>query len=140
MKLDVNDILLLSRGESRDRGRARMVILANAFEALAGAIYLDQGYKSAREFLENHLMPSLDAIISEKLWQDAKSLFQEKAQEEWGLTPSYKTLSEIGPDHLKVFTVGLYIGDKLFSRGQGHSKQEAETAAARKGLAKKGWG
>jgi len=139
-KLGINDILLLSRGEARDRGRARMVILANAFEALVGAIYLDQGYKSAREFLENHLLPSLKTIISEKLWQDAKSLFQEKAQEEWSLTPSYKTISEIGPDHAKVFTVGLYVGEKLLARGQGHSKQEAETAAARAGLKKKNWG
>ena len=138
--LGLNELLLLSRGEARDRGRARMVILANTFEALVGAIYLDQGYKPSREFLERHLLPSLDAIINEKLWQDAKSLFQEKAQEEWGVTPVYQTLSEVGPDHAKRFTVGLYAADKLISRGEGHSKQEAEVSAARAGLKKKGWG
>jgi len=138
-KIGMNDFLLLSRGEAKDTGRARQYILANTFEAVVGAVYLDQGYDKAKEFVEKHIIPLTDEIISKNLWLDAKSYFQEKAQEASGLTPTYKVHSQIGPDHAKQFTVGLYIGNQLVIEGEGHSKQEAEQEAARKGLEKNGW-
>lgn len=138
-QLGVNDMLLLSKGERRDTGRARQIILANTFEALLGAIYLDQGYDAAEVFLAKHLYPKLDSVLAEKSYQDAKSRFQEAAQEEAGVTPRYKTLDETGPDHDRQFTVGAYIGDEEVARGEGKSKQEAEQDAAKKGLKKKGW-
>lgn len=138
-KIGMNDFLLLSRGEAKDVGRARQYILANTFEAVVGAIYLDQGYDRAKQFVERHIIPLTDGIISKNLWLDAKSYFQEKAQEMSGLTPTYKVHSQVGPDHAKSFTVGLYIGNELVVEGEGHSKQEAEQEAARKGLEKNGW-
>ncbi len=138
--LEMNSFMYLSKGESKDVGRARQIILANAFEALVGAIYLDQGYEVARGFIVDNLLPITDRIVSEKLWQDAKSFFQEKAQEIIGITPNYRILNEIGPDHNKRFTVGLFLGDEQISTGEGRSKQEAEQEAARKGLEEKGWG
>ncbi len=138
-ELKINDFMLLSKGEAKDTGRARQIILANAFEALVGAIYLDQGYDAAREFIAANLFTKTEAIVSHHLWQDAKSYFQEKAQEIDGVTPSYKVLSEVGPDHNKRFIIGLYIGEEQISTGEGHSKQEAEQDAARNSLAKKGW-
>jgi ribonuclease-3 len=138
-KLGMNDFMLLSKGEAKDTGRARQIILANAFEALVGAIYLDQGYEIAAKFIADQIFPMTEKIVAEKLWLDAKSFFQEKAQEVAGVTPSYKILSEAGPDHNKKFTVGLLIGDELVAEGTGHSKQEAEQAAARKGLEVKRW-
>jgi len=138
-KLEMNDFMYLSKGESKDTGRARQIILANAFEALVGAIYLDQGYEVARQFIVDNLLPITDQIVSQKLWQDAKSFFQEKAQEVIGITPNYKILSEAGPDHNKRFTVGLFLADEQIASGEGHSKQEAEQEAARKGLEGKGW-
>ncbi len=137
--LGMNEFLLLSKGESKDIGRARQVILANTFEALIGAIYLDSGYGQAKEFISHNLFPMIDNIIEKTLWKDPKSLFQEKAQEEMSITPVYKTLSESGPDHNKVFTVGLYVGEELFSEGRGHSKQEAQEDAASNALKKKDW-
>lgn len=137
--LGMDELLLLSRGEAKDRGRARQVILANAFEALVGAIYLDQGYGQARDFLTANLLAKIDAIVEKKLWRDAKSLFQEIAQEKVGLTPTYQSLKELGPDHARRFTVGVYLGKELVAQGEGFSKQEAETVAAEKALAKKGW-
>lgn len=138
-KLEMNDFMYLSKGEAKDIGRARQIILANAFEALVGAIYLDQGYEVARQFIVDNLLPIIDQIVSEKLWQDAKSYFQEKAQEIVGVTPNYKILSEAGPDHNKRFTVGLFLGDEQIANGEGHSKQEAEQEAAKRGLEEKGW-
>ncbi|MDQ5957723.1 MAG: Ribonuclease 3 [Patescibacteria group bacterium] len=138
-KLGMNDYLLLSKGEAKDTGRARQYILANTFEAVTGAIYLDQGYEIAEKFITANLLYLMKEIISKNLWQDAKSLFQEKAQEAVGITPSYEVLKEIGPDHNKKFTVGVYLKDDLVAEGEGHSKQEAEQEAAREGLEKKGW-
>jgi len=137
--LGINDYLLLSKGESKDTGRARQYILANALEALIGAIYLDQGYDAAKVFIEKNFTTLIHKIISEGAFIDSKSLFQEKAQEFEGVTPSYKTVKETGPDHEKKFTVGVYIGKDLIATGDGKSKQDAEQIAAREALAKKGW-
>jgi len=138
-ELGMNEHLLLSRGEAKDEGRARQVILANTYEAVVGALYLDQGYACARDFITAHLIPRMDCILAENLWLDAKSFFQEKAQEKEGVTPSYHVLAESGPDHNKKFTVGIYIGSEQVAQGNGHSKQEAEQDAARKALAEKRW-
>jgi len=137
--LNMGEYLLLSKGESKDTGRARQYILANALEALIGAIYLDQGYDSAKGFIEKNFTPKIEAIISEGSHVDAKSLFQEKAQEFDGITPAYKTIKETGPDHFKKFTVGVYIGKELVASGEGDSKQDAEQAAAKKALEARGW-
>ncbi len=137
--LSMNDYLILSRGEAKDNGRARQIILANTFEALVGALYLDQGYETARDFITAHLLPRMQSIISEHLWLDAKSYFQERSQDSAGMTPSYHVISETGPDHDKHFTVGVHIGDELIAKGSGYSKQEAEQDAARKGLRVKRW-
>lgn len=138
-ELNMNDYLLLSRGEAKDEGRARQVLLANAFEALVGAIYLDQGYDAAKKFIERHLFPKIDEIVKKKLWRDAKSAFQEKAQDAEGVTPHYEVIKETGPDHDKQFIVGVYIKEALTGQGQGKSKQEAEQEAARAALEAKGW-
>ena len=139
-ELAVEDYLLLSKGEAKDKNtKARQYILANAFEAIIGAIYLDQGIALAKEFVIAHLIPKLNYILSHGLYLDPKSRFQEIAQEKEGITPVYKTLSEVGPDHEKLFTVGLYLGDELVAEGQGLSKQEAQVAAAAVGLENKGW-
>ncbi len=138
-RLSINDYLLLSKGESKDIGRARQYILANVLEALIGAIYLDQGYDSAKGFIERNFTPLIDDIISAKSFIDSKSLFQEKAQEFDGVTPSYKTIKETGPDHDKKFTVGVYIGRNLVAEGVGDSKQDAEQVAARLALEVRGW-
>ena len=138
--LKMNDFLLLSKGEAKDTGRARQFILANAFEALIGAIFVDKGFDAAEKFIGNNLFHLTDEIVLKKLWQDAKSRFQEKSQEILGATPVYKTLEEEGPDHDRCFVVGVYIEDKMIARGDGKSKQEAEQIAAGKGLEAKGWG
>jgi len=137
--LKMNDFMLLSRGEAKDTGRARQYILANAFEALIGAMFLDRGYDTTAKFVDRNLLPLLPKIISEGLWMDAKSLFQEKAQEITGITPSYETVGEQGPDHDKHFTVGVYLGKELVGKGEGKSKQDAEQSAARHALKVKGW-
>lgn len=137
--LGVNDYLLLSRGEAKDTGRARQYILANTMEAIIGAIYLDQKYEKAKEFIYQFITPLIDKIIEEGSWIDAKSLFQEKAQEFDGITPSYKTIKEFGPDHDKKFTVGVYVGKELVAQGTGDSKQEAEQTAAKEALKARGW-
>jgi ribonuclease III len=132
--LGLNGMLLLSKGESKDTGRARQIILANAFEALLGAIYLDQGYEAAEAFIAKHLYPKIETVLKERSWQDAKSRYQEIAQERHGITPQYKTLNEVGPDHDKRFTVGVFLNTDEIARGEGQSKQEAEQAAARAAL------
>lgn len=139
-KLGMNDFLLLSHGEAKDTGRARQYILANTMEALIGALFLDQGYEAARAFIAAHVLSLTDAIVAQGAWLDAKSHFQEKAQEVAGITPSYETISESGPDHDKHFTVGVFIGRERVAVGEGRSKQEAEQAAAEKGLLLKAWG
>jgi ribonuclease III len=138
-KIGMNDYLLLSKGESKDNGKARQYILANTYEALVGAIYLDQGYKVADAFINETLLPETEEIVSKKLWRDAKSLVQEKAQEFVNVTPSYKVLHETGPDHDKHFTVGIYFGSNLIAEGKGKSKQEAEQSAANCALKVKDW-
>ena len=137
--IGMNDYLLLSKGESKDTGRARQYILADTFEAFIGALYMDQGYDPSKQFIEAHLFPFLDEVVEKRLWQDAKSHFQEKAQEHANVTPSYETLREVGPDHDKRFVVGVYVGEELVSEGEGKSKQEAEQMAAEKGLKTKNW-
>jgi len=134
-----NDFLLLSKGESQDIGRARQFILANTFEALIGAIYLDQGFEAAEEFIKKHIFCHLPEIIEKKLYLDPKSHFQEKAQEKVGITPTYKILKEEGPDHCKTFLVGVYLNDELIAKGKGPSKQAAQVKAAENAIKKKGW-
>lgn len=138
-KIEMEKYMMLSKGESKDKGRARQYILANALEALIGAIYLDQGLETATKFIDDHFVPLIDAIIKKKSFIDSKSLFQEKAQEFEGITPSYKTLKETGPDHEKKFTVGVFIGKDQIATGEGISKQIAEQNAAKDALVKKGW-
>ena len=138
-KIGVNDYLLLSKGEAKDTGKARQYILANTMEAIIGAIYLDQGYDIARYFISKNLFYLIEKIVADKSWLDAKSKFQEKAQEKEGLTPLYKSLKEEGPDHDKHFTVGVYLDKELITEGIGKSKQEAEQEAARKALEIKNW-
>ena len=135
----VNDLLYLSKGEAKDKGRARQVILADTFEAVIGAIYLDQGYEEAKKFIAYKLFAMADEVVEKGLWMDAKSRFQEKAQDRVGTTPAYKTTKEEGPDHDKKFTVGVYIGSELIAEGSGKSKQEAEQEAAKKALEARGW-
>ncbi len=138
-KLGMNDYLLLSKGESKDTGRARTYIMANTFEAFVGAIYMDQGYDAAKVFIAKHIFNLLDDIVKKGAWIDAKSRFQEMAQEHTGITPSYKTTKETGPDHDRHFTVGVYLGAELVASGDGKSKQDAEQTAATNGLQAKGW-
>lgn len=135
-ELGYEPLVRLSRGEKQGSERAHDVILADCFEAVIGAIYLDQGYESAREFIAKHILVKTDMVIEEGLWRDPKSYVQELAQKVDGITPVYKTLKEEGPDHDKLFTVGLYVGGSLKGTGIGHSKQEAQTAAAREGVKK----
>jgi len=138
-ELNFNDYLLLSRGEAKDVGRARQAILANTLEAVIGALYMDQGYGAAAKFIKTHVIVRLPAIIDDKLYRDAKSYFQELSQEKLGVTPTYETLTELGPDHNKIFKVGAYLGEQLVAEGDGNSKQEAEQEAARKALDAQGW-
>lgn len=137
--LDFNDFLLLSKGESKELGKARHFILANTFEALIGSIYLDQGYKTCQDFIKKHLIVKLSEIIEKGLFKDSKSRFQEEAQERVGITPAYKVLEEWGPDHAKHFIIGIFLDKELVAKGEGSSKQEAEEVAARNGLEVKSW-
>jgi len=136
-ELDFNGFLLLSRGEAKETGKARQCILANTFESLIGAFYLDSGYKVCQKFITKHLIKELPHIIKEGLYKDAKSLFQEGAQERVGITPTYQVIKEWGPDHAKNFIIGVYLNKELVAKGQGSSKQEAEEAAAKNALGKK---
>lgn len=133
----MGELMLLSHGEAKTGGRERKVLLANAFEALIGAIYLDQGIEPVRKFIDKNLISHLDEIIKKGLYQDAKSVLQEKSQDEMGITPTYEVLEESGPDHNKKFVVGVHIGDKLLGKGGGASKQQAQQEAAKDGL--KNW-
>lgn len=138
--LDFNDYLFLSKGESKDFGKARLSILADTYESFIGAIFLDKGYQDAKNFIENTLLIHTDDIIRAGKYKDAKSLVQEKSQEILSITPSYKVLSESGPDHDKKFVIGIYFGIDKIAEGEGKSKQEAETDAATKAIIKNGWG
>jgi len=137
--LNFNDFLLLSRGEAKELGKARQYILANTSEALIGAIYLDQGYQACEGFIKKYLTVKLPEIIEKGLFKDAKSRFQEEAQERVGITPTYKVLEEWGPDHAKHFIIGVFLGQDLVAKGEGFSKQEAELEAAKNGLEAKNW-
>ncbi len=137
--LHFSDYLLLSRGESKDMGRARQFILANTIEALLGAIYLDQGYNVAKTFVDSFILSTFDDILRTGSHIDAKSNFQEKSQEKTGFTPLYKTMKETGPDHDKKFVVGVFLDEIMIAEGEGKSKQEAEQQAATKAIKEKGW-
>jgi len=139
MSLTINDFLFLSKGESRDTGRARQVILANAIEAVIGAIYLDAGYQPASDFINNFILVKLPEILREKSYKDPKSKFQEEAQDRVGITPAYEVIQEWGPDHAKQFKIGVYLGKTLIAEGDGPSKQDAQQSAAQAALNKKGW-
>lgn len=134
--LGYEPLVRLSKGEKHGSDRAHDVILADCFEAVIGAIYLDQGYETAKDFIYKHILNKIDEILEEGSWRDPKSWFQELAQKNDGETPVYRTLKEEGPDHDKNFTVGVYVSNKLIATGEGHSKQEAQTAAAREGVKK----
>lgn len=138
--LGVYEFMYLSRGESKDTNKkARNYILANAFEAIVGAIYLDSGYAKAEKFITKNLLTLLPQIIAGKEYIDAKSFFQEKSQEVVGVTPRYRVISESGPDHNKKFVVGVYLEKELVAKGEGFSKQKAQSDAAQKALDKKKW-
>ncbi len=137
--LDLGQYLFLSKGEEKSGGRSKNYLLANAFEAIIGAIYLDQGFAASKAFLLHTALVTLDTIVANKLHIDAKSLFQEQAQAHMGITPEYKLIDETGPSHDKVFVMGVYLKDELIATGQGPSKQQAEESAARNALAIKQW-
>ena len=130
----LSDYILLSRGEAKDTGKARDVILANAFESLIGAIYLDGGYEAAGKFINSFVMKRVAEVMEKELYRDPKSFLQEIIQEKMKITPTYDVISEKGPDHAKVFRVGVYFGDQLITEGEGLSKQEAEVEAAKNAL------
>ncbi|MDP1538689.1 MAG: ribonuclease III [bacterium] len=138
-ELGFNDYLLLSKGEKKEIGKARQYILANTLEALIGAAYLDSGYKKCRDFIKKNLIAKLPEIIEKGLFKDAKSCFQEEAQERTGITPTYKVMKEWGPDHSKHFIIGVFLNSELVAEGEGSSKQEAEVEAAKNALETKGW-
>lgn len=132
--LGMNECLLLSKGEAKDTGRARATILANTFESVTGALYLDQGYAVVEQFITAHVLSHVDEVVKRGLWRDAKSAFQEFAQAKYGITPTYKTVRSEGPDHAREFTVSVSVGDVMVAEGSGKSKQEAEQAAAQRAL------
>jgi len=138
--LELEQYLMLSRGEAKDKNtKARQYILANAMEAIIGAIFLDQGLAAAKKFIRGNIIIKLENIITNKLYIDAKSAFQERAQEKLGITPIYKVISSTGPDHAKIFKVGIYLDKELVAVAEGTNKQEAQTEAAKKGLKIKNW-
>ena len=133
-KLGYEPLIRLSKGEKRNSDRSHAIILADCFEAVIGAIYLDKGYNEAKKFIEKHILVKIDEILADGSWRDPKSYFQELAQRNSNETPVYRTLREEGPDHDKMFTVGVYVGKTCRGIGTGHSKQEAQTAAAKEGI------
>ncbi len=139
-EIEVEEYLYLSKGEAHDKNKkSRQFILADAVEAIIGAIYLDQGLEVARKLILTRIVSKLDNILKNQSYLDPKSHFQEKAQEIKGITPHYQVLNEEGPDHEKIFTVGLYLGEEQISKGQGSSKQEAQVNAAIAGTKKMNW-
>lgn len=137
--LGLESFLLMSRGEAKDKGRARTYLVANAVEAVIGALYLDQGYTAAKEFITDQVLSRLSDVVSGKLYTDPKSRFQELAQEKLSVTPSYQVIKEWGPDHDRRFVAGVFLGEALVAEGEGLSKQEAQREAAKNALEKKGW-
>lgn len=133
-KLGYEPLLRMSRGEKNGSTRARQQILANAFEAVIGSIYLERGYDDAAAFIEKHILSKLQGILESGSWRDPKSHLQEVSQRVDGQTPVYKVLDEVGPDHDKLFTLGAFVGDKLMGKGSGPSKQTAQQQAARAAL------
>lgn len=138
-EIGIEKYLLMSKGEKRDTGKARQYILANAMEAIIGAIYLDKGYEEASKFITKRIIVKLADILENKSYLDPKSYFQEKAQEFEQTTPHYEVLEEWGPDHEKTFLMGLFLNDEKVAEGKGASKQEAQRNAAENGLVAKGW-
>ena len=138
-KLGVEEFLMMSKGEAKDTGRARQYLLANAMEAIIGAIYLDHGYDTAKDFIMKNIVVSLDEVLKNKSYMDPKSYFQERSQDVVKITPIYKVIEEKGPDHDKHFVVGVFLDNELVAKGEGSSKQEAQREAAKNGLKTKGW-
>ncbi|HCJ45728.1 MAG: ribonuclease III [Candidatus Moranbacteria bacterium] len=138
-ELGLQDFLLMSRGETKDTGRARTYLVANAMESVIGALYMDQGYDAAKKFIEKYVTVRLNEVLAEGLYTDPKSRFQELAQEKTGITPGYRVLKEWGPDHDRHFIAGVFLGEELVAEGEGISKQEAQREAARQGIIIKGW-
>lgn len=135
-RMGFEPLLRLSRGEKRGTDRARAQILANCFEAVIGAVYLDQGYDAAKGMIEKAILSTFAEILKTGSWLDPKSRMQEVAQSEFGFTPVYKVMEEVGPDHDKVFTVAVFVEDKVYGSGTGPSKQAAQQAAAEAALKK----
>jgi ribonuclease-3 len=133
-RLGFEKFLLMSRGEAKDMGRARQVILANCIEAVLGAMYLDGGYQETTNFIAREILVELDNVISGGSYVDPKSKLQEMVQEKKGITPTYAVISETGPDHNKLFVVGAFVGKDEVGKGEGPSKQEAELSAAENAL------
>jgi ribonuclease-3 len=131
---DFEALLRLSRGEKRGSDRAREQILANAYEAVVGALYLEKGYNAAKKFIEHSLLPSLGDILENGSWLDPKSRLQEIVQSREGFTPVYKVMEESGPDHDKIFVIGVFVNNELKGQGTGPSKQNAQVAAAASAL------
>lgn len=134
VRYEFEPLLRLSRGEKRGTERARAQILANAYEAVVGALYLDQGYDAAKHFITDSILSTFDEILSSGSWMDAKSHLQELAQAQETATPVYKVMSEVGPDHDKIFTIGVYVNNVLRGQGTGPSKQTAQQSAAEAAL------
>jgi len=139
-RFDLNGVMLLSRGEAKDTGRARQYILANAIEALIGAMYLDGGFEACKSFIGQFILARLPDVIEKRLYRDAKSLLQEEAQDRISVTPTYRVMEEWGPDHARQFRIGVFLGKELAGEGQGQSKQDAQQAAAEDALRNKKWG
>lgn len=138
-EIGIEEFLLMSKGEAKDTGKARNYLLANAMEAIIGALYLDGGYDNAKQFIVRTIIIHIDEILEKKLYLDPKSYFQEKAQEHENTTPNYKLIAESGPDHDRIFTVGVFLEKTKIAEGVGKSKQDAQRDAASKGLEIKGW-
>jgi ribonuclease-3 len=138
-QLELDTFLLMSRGEAKDTGRARQYLVANAMEAVIGALYIDQGYDAAKAFIDRIVLVHLEEVLRSKSYTDAKSRFQEEAQDRHNVTPVYKVMREWGPDHDKHFVSGVYLHDELIAEGEGSSKQEAQREAAKNALEKKNW-
>ena len=135
-RLGYEKLIRMSRGEKHGSARARQQILANAFEATTGAIYLDKGYEAAKKYITDNILSTLPQILEEESWRDPKSYLQEISQAKDGFTPVYKVIKEDGPDHDKIFTLGVFVGDKKMGEGEGPSKQIAQQEAAREAIRK----
>lgn len=137
--MGMNDLLKLSKGESRDQGKARDYILANTFEAFIGSVYLDIGYEAAKKIIAENLFENIEDVIESGSWKDSKSEVQELAQEHYGETPRYELISAEGPDHDKHFIMAIYFGDRKIAEGEGNSKQKAQQQAAYNAIQNENW-